>query len=92
MGSYRDLKSIYEYTESLRESNWFQRLLKQSLTISASAEGLNIFVFVFSNYTDNIYASQVIFVFTGLEGEEREGTYVLKRIFVKLDSWTVFID
>ena len=92
MGPYRDLRSIYEYTESLRESNWFQRLLKQSLTISASAEGLNIFVFVFSNYTANIYASQVIFVFTGLEGEERESTYVLKSIFIKLDSWTVFID
>ena len=92
MGSYRDLRSISEYTEYPRKSNRLQRLLKQSLTISASAEGLNIFVFVLSNYTDNIYVSQVIIVFTGLEGGGREDTYVFKRIFIKLNSWTVFID
>ena len=63
MGSYGDLRSISEYTESLRESNRLQRLLKQSLTISTSAEGPNIFVFVFSNYTEIIYTGQVCFIY-----------------------------
>ena len=57
-GVFGDLRSISGYTESLGESNRFQRLLKQSSTISTSAEGPNIFVFVFSNYTDIIYAGQ----------------------------------
>jgi hypothetical protein len=60
MGSYGDLRGISGYTESLGESNGLQRLLKQSLTISTSAEGLNIFVFVFSNYTEIIYIGQAI--------------------------------
>ena len=58
MESYGDLRSISGYTESLGESAGFQRLLKQSLMISTSAEGLNIFVFVFSNYIGNLYLSQ----------------------------------
>ena len=58
MGSYGDLRSISGYTESLGESAGFQRLLKQSLMISTSAEGLNVFVFVFSNYIGNFYLSQ----------------------------------
>ena len=53
--------SISGYTETPGKSNWFQRLLKQSSTISTSAEGPNIFVFVFSNYTEIIYAGQAIF-------------------------------
>ena len=60
MGSYGDLRSISGYTESLGESAGFQRLLKQSLTISTSAEGLNIFVFVFSNYIGKLYLSQAL--------------------------------
>ena len=38
----------------------FQKLLEQSLTISNPAEGPNTLAFVFSNYTDIIYASQAI--------------------------------
>ena len=32
------------------------------------------------------------FAFTGLEDGKKEGTYIFKPIYVKLDSWTVFID
>ena len=92
MESYGDLRSISGYTESLGESNQFQRLLKQSSTISTSAEGLNIFVFVFSNYTVLFMKVKQFFAFTGLEDEKREGAYIFKSIYAKLDSWTVFID
>ena len=58
MGSYRDLRSISGYTESLSGSLDSKDSLKQSWTISTSVKGLNIFVFVFSNYIGNLYLSQ----------------------------------
>ena len=54
-------RSISGYTESLGESNWSQRLLRQSSTISTSVEGPNIFVFVCSNYSEIIYTVQAVF-------------------------------
>ena len=58
MGSYGDLRSISGYTESLSGSLDCKDSLKQSWTIFTSAKGLNIFVFVFSNYIGNLCSSQ----------------------------------
>ena len=52
------------------KSNRFQRLLKQSLTISASKEGPNIFAFTFSNCIGNVYLSQV---FSGVHRARLQG-------------------
>lgn len=57
--------NISSFTEFLRESNLFQGLLKQSSTISCSAEGPSIFVFALSNFIGVVCIGQVIFVFAG---------------------------